>query len=203
METEKEKLAQIEKELSAKRDAFVDQLEKRLKAANLKVTVSRQSRVTSIRVDDDHVPSFRVVFEVRVEVHSSLAWSARLNRVCCSMRDDVGSPRKYTRLDDKQAEKLVLEVMQARDRVIQKETALKAVKKLRDEAARVMGSELAGQVKPPGMRITARAPGQYRVVFDARVPGALLDTDLNADEVIRLMALLREIQRVERSCCRT
>lgn len=198
MYTEKEKLEQIRKDLGAKRDAFVAQLLHRLEAAGLSATVAMKTQsLTSLRVEDAQVPTFAVKFDVCVEVFNSLAWSAKRNRVSCAMRGGLGSPRKYTRLDDKQAEKLVSEVMLARDRAIQKEMAHKAAKKLRDEAARVMGSELAGQVKPPGMRIVTRAPGQYRVVFDARVPGALLDTDLNADEVIRLMALLREIQRVD------
>ena len=194
MRMEKAKLEQIERELGTKCDAFVDQLESRLGAARLKVTVNRQKRITMLRVEDDQVPTFMVLFEVRAEIYT---WSARLNRVSCTMRGGANSTRKYTRLDDKQAEKLVLEAMLARDRALQKETAKRADRKLRDEAVQLMRSELAGQVMPPGVCITPRAPGQYRVVFGARVPGALLDTDLNANEVIRLLALLREIQHVD------
>lgn len=198
METDKEKREQIRKDLGAKRDAFVAQLLHRLEAAGLPATVGMKTQsLTSLRVEDAQVPTFAVKFDVCAEVSNALAWWAKPNRVFCTMRGVWGSTRKYTRLDDKLAEKLAVEVVEARDRAIQAEKARKAVKEMLNEAAQVMRRELAGQVKPPGMRIRTVAAGKYRVVFDASGPGALLDTDLNADEVIRLLALLREIQCVD------
>lgn len=198
MYTEKEKLELLRKDLGAKRDAFVGQLLHQLEVVGLPATVAMKTQsLTTLRVEDAQVPTFAAKFDVCVEVFSSLAWSARRNRVFCAVRGVWGEARKYTRLDDKLAEKLAMEVVEARNRAAQTEKARKAVKEMLNNAAQVMRRELAGHVKPPGMSIRTVAAGKYRVVFDARVPGALADIDLNADEVIRLMALLREIQRVD------
>lgn len=190
-------------ELRAQRDDFVQTLRTALTGAGFIVTGTMPTADWAqgrLSIKSDTFAEFEnfVEFDMRSagSWHRSAPSSVRLTYV--SGQGYRAHKKRYTKLNDELVRKLV---DYAKDSLANSITSAQAKVEAQNDQAKwdaVRKEQLAGMVVPPGTQVTiitgnGSSAGKYTVSFE-RFHGSILDKQLTAEQVRKLVDVLNEIQ---------